>query len=273
MKILIADDDHVSRTLVKSIIRRFAPVVFDAENGLDALSLVERKDPDILITDLNMPVFDGFELIAALRASPEHERLPIICLSSVNDRDEIARLAAIGITDYLCKPPQAAELLRRFDRIVREQSQWKTHRASYDASAQASTVFLIDRDADYRAFVRSVLEPTFSVTEAATGADGLRDLRALTTLPAIVLVADGLQLLPAEAIPPLVRRVVSERGARQPAILLLTESDSVPPEKEAKFNGIIHKSLGAAEFASALEAARSGLAPGRVTGAVAVAAD
>jgi DNA-binding response OmpR family regulator len=174
----------------------------------------------------------------------------------VNDRDEIARLASIGITDYLCKPPQAAELLRRFDRIVREQSQWKTHRTSYDASTHASTLFLIDRDADYRAFVRSAIEPTFNVTEAASGADGLRDLRALSNLPAMVLVADGLQLLPPEAIPALIRRVVIERGARQPAIILLTESEVVPPEKAAKFNGVIHKSMGATELLASLVEAR-----------------
>jgi len=257
MKILIADDDRVSRALVKGIIRRLEPAFFEAENGLDALSVIEREDPDVLITDLRMPVFDGFELIAALRASPDHGRLPIICLSSVNERDEIERLAAIGINDYVRKPPRAAELLKRLNKISREHSHWKTHRASWQGKGHPGTVIIIDRDAEYRAFVRSVLEPEFEVIEAGTGADGLRELRAHHTMPSVVLVADGLQLLPAEMIPALVRRAVTEAGAVQPLVLLLTEADVVPPEKASKFDGLVRRSQQPDEFLARLELARA----------------
>src|SRR3954468_14433393 len=103
MKILVADDDEVVRTFVYRVVEQAAHDVLLAEDGKQALSLVEREDPDLLITDLRMPELDGFGLIEAVRSSPGREGLPIICLSSVNQREDIAKLINQGISDYVLK--------------------------------------------------------------------------------------------------------------------------------------------------------------------------
>lgn len=128
MKILIADDDGIVRALVNRVAEYESHDTLLAEDGRQALELIEREDPDLLITDLRMPELDGFGLIDAVRASERHQYLPIICLSSVNQRDDIESLIEKGISDYVLKPVRTADLAERIRTVTMRERHWKAAR-------------------------------------------------------------------------------------------------------------------------------------------------
>ncbi len=128
-KTLVVEDEGGTRALVKRIVQQSSTLVLEAANGLDALSVIEREDPDLVITDLRMPLLDGFELIAALRRSPAHVGIPIICLTSVDQRADIARLVGSGVTDYVLKPVKPADLMDRVRRAFQSNANWRQQRS------------------------------------------------------------------------------------------------------------------------------------------------
>ena len=92
--------------------------VFSAENGEEALRQVEMQEPDLVLMDLSMPVLDGWEAIARLRAQPKTAALPIIALSAHAIAAEIDRAMAAGATDFVTKPIDEDELLEKMAALL-----------------------------------------------------------------------------------------------------------------------------------------------------------
>lgn len=136
MKILISDDDPIIRMFVSRVAQHASYDVVVAEHGREALSLVESEDPDLLITDLHMPELDGFGLIDAIRGLPHHAEMPIVCLSSCNDRDQVARLIEQGIAGYLLKPVRPADFIDRLHAVAPRARTWKSSRKNPSATAR-----------------------------------------------------------------------------------------------------------------------------------------
>lgn len=137
MKIVIAEDDAVVRALLHRVAEFDRHDAFLAEDGRQALEIIEREDPDMLITDLRMPELDGFGLIDALRALPKHRRMPIICLSSVNSSEDVSALIERGISDYVLKPARPADLAQRIRAVAARERYWKANREPF-APAQSA---------------------------------------------------------------------------------------------------------------------------------------
>ncbi len=100
-KIIIAEDDTVLRDLY---LRKFSSDVYDvrtASNGQEALDLIAKDKPNLLLLDINMPVLDGFGVLEKL---PKSERsFPIVMLTNFEDQANRDRGAALGIDDYFVK--------------------------------------------------------------------------------------------------------------------------------------------------------------------------
>jgi two-component system chemotaxis response regulator CheY len=135
MKILISDDDPIIRMFVRRAAEHALHEVVLAEHGRQALELLESADPDLLITDLQMPELDGFGLIKAVRELPRYSAIPIICLSSVNDREKIASLIEQGIADYVLKPVRPADFIDRIRAVTPRARAWKASRENASATA------------------------------------------------------------------------------------------------------------------------------------------
>lgn len=137
MRVLVADDDEVVRVFVQRVAEHEGHDVLLCEDGRSALDAIQAEDPDLLITDLRMPGMDGFELVRQLRHLPRYRRLPIICLSSISERDDIVRLIEMGISDYVIKPVKPADLADRLRTVTRREQHWKTLRHRQEQLAQA----------------------------------------------------------------------------------------------------------------------------------------
>lgn len=133
MRTLVVDDDEIVRIFVQRVAEHAGHEVHLATNGREALELVESLDPDLLITDLNMPEMDGFQLIESVRAMPGFKFLPIICLSSVNQRGDIETLIGYGISSYVLKPVKPADLADRLRIVTSRERSWKLSRETQAA--------------------------------------------------------------------------------------------------------------------------------------------
>lgn len=118
-KILIVDDKTEFRRLTKTILSKNYEVE-SAENGVDALSLLQNGYmPDLIVTDLMMPVLGGKDLVEQLKNSGVFNNIPIIVLSSIDKSNEKIKLINMGASDYLEKPYNPAELLARIENLLK----------------------------------------------------------------------------------------------------------------------------------------------------------
>lgn len=103
-KVIIADDDFLVRTYLKQMIpwqKNGFVIAGDAKNGQEALGLIEKEHPALIITDVCMPVLDGIGLIRAMRARQLAGH--ILVLSSHDDFAYVHEAMKLGIDDYLLK--------------------------------------------------------------------------------------------------------------------------------------------------------------------------
>lgn len=101
--VLVVDDDALSRTIVAKKLARFADVV-EADNGLDALALLKTASVDLAIIDLEMPNFNGVDLIKCMRGHPRVKHIPIIVLTANETRSGLETALIAGATSFLLKP-------------------------------------------------------------------------------------------------------------------------------------------------------------------------
>jgi len=117
-KILTVDDSKTIRLIVAKAFKPFDCDVFEASNGMEGLAVVAREKPDVIILDLTMPVMDGAEMLAKLKANPEHKNIPVIMLTAEAGRENVLRIAKLGVRDYLIKPFKDEMLIDRVSRMV-----------------------------------------------------------------------------------------------------------------------------------------------------------
>ncbi len=113
-KILVVEDDATMRQLLLLHLTSAGYAVRTASNGIDAGHAILEDAPDLLITDVNMPHMDGFELVAAIREDPALRDLPVIFLTIEGDSFE--RGASLGAVEYLAKPIRVEALLQKVAR-------------------------------------------------------------------------------------------------------------------------------------------------------------
>jgi two-component system chemotaxis response regulator CheY len=102
--ILVADDSPTIRKFVTFSLAAKGFKIIAATDGMEALEKLPSNNVDLIITDLNMPNIDGFELIKTVRENKDYEDIPIIVLSSLGSEKDIERGLGLGANSYLVKP-------------------------------------------------------------------------------------------------------------------------------------------------------------------------
>ena len=108
--ILVADDDPGIRLALSDYLELSGYWVITAENGQEALSLLETYHPHLLVSDIKMPRKDGYELVRQVRQRPEFRLLPVIFLTERGSTQERIRGYQVGCDLYLPKPFEMEEL-------------------------------------------------------------------------------------------------------------------------------------------------------------------
>jgi CheY-like chemotaxis protein/nitrogen-specific signal transduction histidine kinase len=109
--LLVVDDKWENRSVLVNLLRPLGFDSIEASNGQEALNIVHEIQPDLILTDLVMPVMDGFELARQIRKIPEISHIPIVALSASVLKPQQAESILAGCNTCLMKPVQASELL------------------------------------------------------------------------------------------------------------------------------------------------------------------
>ena len=118
-KILVAEDSITSRTLLKSILQGAGFEVRTAVDGADALTTLKFEPVDLVISDVQMPRLDGFELTAKIRADRELSTVPVILITSLANREDKARGVDAGANAYIVKSSfDQSDLLEAIGRLL-----------------------------------------------------------------------------------------------------------------------------------------------------------
>jgi CheY-like chemotaxis protein len=108
--IVLMEDDAATRTLVATVLRKDGHEVLAAENGRLGLQLAVGRPPELVISDVQMPEMNGFEMLAALRQDPVLAATPVILLTSLQERAHMRIGMTSGADDYITKPFRPGEL-------------------------------------------------------------------------------------------------------------------------------------------------------------------
>ncbi|MFO1497039.1 MAG: response regulator [Verrucomicrobiota bacterium] len=117
-KILTVDDSKTIRLIVTKAFKPFDCEVFEASNGVEGLAVASRERPDLVILDLTMPIMDGVEMLSRLKSDPELKTIPVVMLTAEAGRENVLRIARMGVRDYLVKPFREEALIERVGRII-----------------------------------------------------------------------------------------------------------------------------------------------------------
>jgi CheY-like chemotaxis protein len=121
-RVLVADDEPAIRALCRVNLQLEGMEVLEADNGVAALEVVAREQPDLVLLDLMMPELDGWQVAQRLASSEETRDLPIVVLSARTERQDIERAHEAGALGYVLKPfdplSLAGELERTLQRVA-----------------------------------------------------------------------------------------------------------------------------------------------------------
>jgi two-component system sensor histidine kinase/response regulator len=111
--ILIVDDVLTNVMLVQAILKKEGYSLLTAENGTKALQIAQEKHPNLMLLDIMMPEMNGYEVLQRLKSNPDTNNIPVIIMSALNDMPSIVKGYQLGATEYITKPFQKDELLKR----------------------------------------------------------------------------------------------------------------------------------------------------------------
>src|SRR5438477_11500852 len=118
-RILCVDDEEQIRKLLSTWLTRHGYEVTLANDGWEALKVIRAKAPDLVITDVNMPNMNGFELTRRLRADHRTARIPVVMLSARKQADDVLTGYADGADEYIPKPVEVAVLHAELEVLVK----------------------------------------------------------------------------------------------------------------------------------------------------------
>ena len=111
--ILIADDDYDNRMIVKQALERANYAVMEATNGLEAVDMVSKNFPDLVLMDLTMPKLNGWDAAKRIRENPQTSHIPIVAFTAHALVGEYERAKAAGCDDYIAKPCHPKDLVMK----------------------------------------------------------------------------------------------------------------------------------------------------------------
>lgn len=117
-KILSVDDSKAVRIIVKKAFKAFDADVVEATNGVEGLSAASKELPDLILLDVTMPVMDGVEMLSKLKADAALKNIPVIMLTAEAGRENVMKIAKLGIRDYIVKPFKEEVLLEKVSRVI-----------------------------------------------------------------------------------------------------------------------------------------------------------
>lgn len=116
-KVLVVDDDPVVIRLVKEILKNQGFNVETAKDGIDAMVLVKKDKPDLIVLDIMMPELNGYDVLRTLKFTDEFKDIPVLLLTA-REQELDKRIGEMMGIDYLQKPVNREAFIEKIDKII-----------------------------------------------------------------------------------------------------------------------------------------------------------
>ncbi len=121
-KILIADDNIVNVELLDAYLSEYDYAIETAADGAETLEKVASFSPDLILLDIMMPKLSGFEVCEKLKANPKTKNIMILMVTALSEQGDIERGVRAGCDDYVSKPVNKFELIKRVENMLKLRS-------------------------------------------------------------------------------------------------------------------------------------------------------
>ena len=172
--VLIADDDATTRFIFKETLAHEGFSVLEASDGKEALELCETCCPDLVLLDVEMPELDGYRACEKIRSNDTHRQMPVVMVTSHNDRRSIDRAYESGATDFIAKPISWPLLAHRLRYVLRGAANLKALSATLDENralmaALPDHIFVLDAEGIVLEHLRGDSAPDCGPDEGIAG--------------------------------------------------------------------------------------------------------
>ncbi|MGH7852825.1 MAG: response regulator, partial [Candidatus Binatia bacterium] len=180
MKVLVVEDNPISRKLTRVALEADGFTVVEAQDGQSAVASVGRDLPDLILQDILLPDIDGFDLVGRLHGLPGAEKIPILALTGLIAKGDEAKLPQANFADYLFKPVEPSFL------VSTVRAHLAASKTSVSMPGHGRVVLAVDDDPKQLKLLATYLANLgFGVTTANDGAEALA--KAETTFPDAVM--------------------------------------------------------------------------------------
>jgi len=239
MKALVVDPDRSARATVKRLLSHVNVDVIEADNGLIALNALEQMDPDFVVVEIDMPILSGPDCLSAIRQSPVRPDIPVICITGAGTRENVHRMVALGVADFLLKPINPVEVLPRIKNLLVRVAQWRQRQSN----RSINSMLIVDSDPNFIAFAKPLLDATFEIIEAGSSTSAAIAYRDASPKPSVVCVAENLPLMNEDLLVDVIHKMAIEGGSNPPQFFLLAKTATVADEKMTRYAGTVKKSF------------------------------
>lgn len=116
ISILIVDDEPEIINILADIFAKYFPIIHTAGNGKAAMDIILKDDPDIVLTDINMPGTSGMDLVIKMRS--EGKNTPVVMISSSRERDDLLKAMKLGVHEFIEKPFKRSDVESAVHRVL-----------------------------------------------------------------------------------------------------------------------------------------------------------
>ena len=171
-RVLVVDDDRSQSQDFEDLLRNAGCDVTFAGHGREAMELLARDLPDVVLTDLDMPEMDGLELVRAIRR--DYPALPVILMTAMGSEDVAAKALHHGAASYIRKRSLAREVLRTVGSVLAIARALPTQKQVFDCMTEDQLDFVLDNDSAQIPAILGHLELVASLLHPRDPADGIR---------------------------------------------------------------------------------------------------
>jgi len=240
LKVLTVDDSKTVRIIVRKAFKSFDCEVLEANNGVEGLAAAAKSLPNLILLDVTMPVMDGIEMLSKLKSDPNLKSIPVVMLTAEGGRDNVLKIAKIGVRDYIVKPFKEEALILKVGRIV-ELKPVRTVSKTRTILDQSNILVVDDKPAIIHQIQEGLKHTPWNVQGAQTPPEALE--LCARQAPDLVILSLA---LPDEAAFQLFRSIRAIPAAKSTPVFGLTvktEAAAQQHAQEAGFTTIITKPI------------------------------
>ncbi len=240
-KILTVDDSKTVRIIVRKAFKSFDCDILEAGNGVEGLAVAAKDKPDLILLDVTMPVMDGVEMLTKLKSDPKLKGIPVIMLTAEGGRDNVLKIAKIGVRDYLVKPFKEEALVGKASRVIDLKARPEQPAKAKSISDPADILIVEDKPAIIQQIEQGLKHTPWKIHAVSSQTEAL-DFCSKTA-PDLVLVSLS---LPEEAAFSLFRVLRTNARTKLTPVFALVVKTEITQHQQAQtvgFSAVITKPI------------------------------